>query len=109
MTNPYAPDVATRRKIIESELRGCENAATQLEYALKVERRIAAVVGEPSAQRIKAIEHELRVMAARIEAYSELLAELAGDGSWELGVGSPECPAPISQLPSPNSHTEVRA
>jgi hypothetical protein len=86
MTNPYAPDVATRRKIIESELRAGENTIAQFEYALKVEQRIAAVVGEASAQRIKAIELELRVMAARIEAYTELLSELPAEAAITNGV-----------------------
>jgi hypothetical protein len=86
MTSPYAPDTATQRRIIEQDLRLCHNTLAQLEYQLKVERRIASVVGEASAQQITAIEQALRVMAARIEAYQELLAELPAEAALTNGV-----------------------
>ena len=76
MQSPYAPDSATQRLIIEQELRLCENTLTLLQYRLKVERRVETLLFDAGAQQIGAIERDLRVMAARIEAYHELLSEL---------------------------------
>lgn len=79
MTASYMPDVDTQRKIIEQDLRLCHNTLAQLGFQRKVEERIAPLVGETSAERLAAIDRELRIMAARIEAYEELLAELPAE------------------------------
>jgi hypothetical protein len=80
MDSPYAPDVKSRRLIVEQALRELHAALQVREYQMRVERRIASTLGDSGAQTIAQIEADMRCISAQIEGYEEILAEL-GEGA----------------------------
>lgn len=78
--NPYAPDLATQRAIIEQELRNCHNTIALLGFRRRVEMRLRETIGDSGAEALKAIDADLRTLAARVTVYEELLAELDAIG-----------------------------
>ena len=74
--NPYAPNTKSQRLIAEQALRELHAALQVQVYQLRVEREVAPLIGESSAQHIQQIEKSIRELTARIKAYQKIRAEL---------------------------------